>query len=151
MSDALAEFLDAYDAHRVADQASFYEQRTKEYRKSAGQIGWANELFLFAAAICGVVAAAWTDQAVWFGVAAVGLAAVGAALTAWADVIGFAANAELYRAARDGLCRLRPERPTADATPEQVDEYLVQAEDILLGEVRSWGEKWGSVAKENES
>ncbi len=151
MSDELREFLSAYDTHRVADQTKFYEERAQEYERSAGQLGWVNELALFAAAVCGVLAAVWTEYAVWFGVAAAALAAVGAALTSWAEVIGFASNAELYRATRAGLGRLRPERPTDDASPEQVAGYVAQVEDVLLGEVRAWGEYWGSSGDSGDS
>jgi hypothetical protein len=145
VSDELAEFLEAYDSYRVADQAGFYDERSEEYRTAAGQLGWANETCLFVAASCGVLAAVFTQHATWLGVVAAGFAAIGASLTSWADVVGFAANAELYRAARAGLGRLRPERPTADAPADQVNDYIANVEEILLGEVLSWSEKWGGA------
>jgi hypothetical protein len=150
MTNGLGEFLDAYDEHRGADQAGFYEKRTKEYETSARQIGWAGEACLFVAAACGVLAAVWSDQAVLLGVVAAGLAALAVALTSWGNIIGFAANAELYRAARAGLGRLRPDRPTATASPAEITEYIVDVEDILLGEVRTWSEKWGAAAENHD-
>jgi hypothetical protein len=150
VSDERGAFLDAYDEHRVTNQEEWYRARTDEYETSANQIGWANELCLFAAAACGAAAALLPEYALWLGAVAAGLAAVGAALTSWADVIGFAMNAELYSAARAGLSRLRPNRPRADASPADVEEYIGNVEDILLGEVRSWSQKWGAAAEDIE-
>jgi hypothetical protein len=143
MSTEFAEFLDAYDTHRVRGQERFYDERAKEYERSSQQISLARELLLLLAAASGVVAAAWTDGAVWLGVSAAAFSAVAAAVTSWGLVIGFSANAELYRAARAGLARLRPNRPDAGgAAPEQVRKYFDDVEDILMGEVRTWSQKW---------
>ena len=148
MSEELGDFLEAYDVHRVADQRNWYKGRSAEYEQSARQLSWANEGSLLVAAACGLLAAFWTDQAVWLGVVAAGFAALGVALTAWGDVVGFTANAELYDAARLGLDVLRPDRPNADAQPDEVKAYVDNVEDILLGEVRTWGEKWASTNRD---
>jgi hypothetical protein len=147
----MREFLDAYDESRVNDQIGFYEKRTEEYETAAKQISWANMCCMFSAAACGIFAAAWTDHAVWLGVVAAGLAAIGVALSTWGEVVGFAANAELYRAARAGLGRLRPTRPDHDDSPAEIRSYIVNVEEILLGEVRTWSERWGAVAEDNDS
>ena len=137
------QFLDAYNVNRVDDQIRFYENRTREYTRSARQTGWTSEFVLVAATVCGVLAAMLSDQAVWFGVIGAGLAAVAAAITSWSDVVGFEANAEMYRAARGGLGRLRPHCPTGDEIDaDAVDEYVTNVEEILLGEVRTWSQKW---------
>ena len=147
VNEGLEEFLEAYDSHRVADQAKWYGQRSHEYGRSARQLSWANEGSLLVAAACGLIAAVWTEQAVWLGVAAAGFAALGVALTAWGDVVGFTANAELYDAARVSLAALRPDRPSAEAQPEEVRAYVDDVENILLGEVRTWGEKWAPMTE----
>jgi hypothetical protein len=145
---ATAEFLVAYDVHRLTDQYDWYGARVEEYDDAAAQTGFVNEGLLFLAAVCGAVGAAVASQTVWLGFAAALLAAVAAAVAAWADVVGFAANAELYRAARAGLAHLRPRRPdAAEATPAEVAAYVDDVEDILLGEVRTWSEKWGRAAE----
>jgi hypothetical protein len=146
---AVRQFLDAYDAHRVGDQQAFYEGRVREYDRSASQISWTSEVLLFLAAVCGVMGAAWSDQAVWLGVVAVGIAAAAGAVGSWAEVVGFSANADMYRAARAGLGHLHPMRPDpSTATPEQVARYRTNVEEILLGEVRTWSQKWGQPAED---
>jgi hypothetical protein len=86
------------------------------------------------------------------GIVAAGLAALGAAITSWAEVIGFSVNARLYRAARNSLGRLWPGRPeAAEASPELVGRYVADVEAVLLGEVRSWGQTWSGGRNEDES
>jgi len=149
MSDALAEFLEAYDEHRVKDQSGFYAKRTEEYVASARQIAAVSEIFLFLAALCGTFGAFLSGYNLWLGLLAAGLSAGAAAVASWGDIIGFSANAELYGAASAGLARLRPRRPDASSpSVEEIGDYLVAVEDILMGEVRTWGEKWG---RENSS
>jgi hypothetical protein len=140
-------FLDAYDTHRLTHQYNWYGERVAEYDRAASQTGFVSELLLFLAAVCGAVGAFVPSQTVWLGFAAALLAAVAAAVASWADVLGFAANAELYRAARSGLAHLRTRRPdAATATSADVEAYLDDVEDILLGEVRTWSERWGRPA-----
>jgi len=144
MSSERAEFLRAYDAHRVRDQIDYYEKRIDEYGKSATQLSRLNTFFLAAAAACGAIGAVYTDQNQWLGLAAAGLSAVAAAFASWGDVVGFSANSELYQAALGGLRRLRPRRPDEASPPadEEIEQYVVDVEAILLGEIRSWAEKW---------
>jgi hypothetical protein len=141
----LPSFLEAYDAHRVEDQRGFYEKRSDEYARSALQTSSVSEVLLLLAAVCGVVAAFWNDQAVWLGVLAAAFAAFAAAVASWAEVVGFSANAELYKAASAGLAQVRPRRPDPPvASAESVRTYFDQVEDILLGEVRTWSQKWAA-------
>ena len=144
---ATADFLDAYDAHRLNGQFKWYGARIAEYDRAANQTGIVNEALLLVAAACGLVGAAMSSWTVWLGFVAALLAVVAAAVASWADVVGFAANAELYRAAQAGLAHLRPRRPdAAAATSADVAAYLDNVEDILLGEVRTWSERWGRAA-----
>ncbi|MDH4171566.1 MAG: SLATT domain-containing protein [Acidimicrobiia bacterium] len=137
----LESVLALYDEARVGDQVAYYEQRIVEYERSAGQTSIVTEVLLLGAAFCGVLGAVLSERS--FGIAAAGLAAVAAAINAWADTVGFATNAELFRAARNGLIRTRPTRPTAtESTVEAVDDYIDRVEGILLGEVGAWGDTW---------
>jgi len=143
MSDRHVDFLKAYDRYRVEDQIAFYERRVDEYARSAKQAGRLTSLLVALAAACGAIGAIYTEQNRWLGLVAAGLSAVAAAVSAWSDTIGFDANAELYRAALGGLRRLRPKRPVVDdATDVDIERYVTQVEGILLGEVRSWAERW---------
>jgi hypothetical protein len=144
VSQDLSSFLDAYDVHRVGDQQHFYEERVREYDRSASQTSWVSEMLLFVAAVCGIAAATWSDQALWLGVTAAGLAAIAGAIGSWAEVVGFSANAGMYRAALSGLGIIRPSRPDpSTASPEEVAAYRNDVEEILLGEVRTWSQRWG--------
>lgn len=147
MSGSFEDFLDVYDEHRVQDQLRFYKDRMEEYERAVRQTSWVNEGLLLAAGLCGVGATVWTGNARWFGLAGAGLGGLAGLVLAWSAVIGFAANSELYRAARAGLTNLRAGRPDGDeVTAEQVATYVTGVEEILLGEVRSWAEKWGKQA-----
>ena len=120
------DFLRAYDTHRVRDQIEYYRGRIDEYGRSATQLSRLNTLFLAAAAVCGGIGAIYTDQNQWLGLLAAGLSAVAAAL--------------------GGLRRLRPRRPD-EATPpsdQEIEQYMIDVEAILLGEIRSWAEKWSN-------
>ena len=144
MDPQAAEFLTAYDQHRVRDQLAFYKKRQVEYERTSRQIETIVELSLALAAIAGastfLIPLEWGKVA---GAAAAIFGAIAAALTAWADVVGFKASAKLYRAARRGIERLRPNRPQWEkARPQDIDTYVINMEEILLGEVRTWGEKW---------
>ncbi len=149
MSEARAQFLKAYDEKRVKDQQRFYELRTKEYERSARQVGVVNGTFLFLAAVCGAAGAVFIDQSTWLGLTAAGLSGAAAATTSWGDVIGFSANAQLYKAASASLANLRPGRPrdAANAKDAEVETYLGHVEDVLMGEVRTWGERSGKELK----
>ena len=141
------EFLEAYDGHRVLDQQKFYQKRQLEYETSARQIETIVEICLTVAAVTGIAGAGFPDFARLLGVTAALLGALAVALTSWSEVIGFKVNAKLYRAAREGLERRRITRPDeTKATPEEVAQYVEDMEDILLGEVRTWGEKWSRTS-----
>lgn len=148
MSESRAAFLEAYDENRVKDQQHFYKVRTAEYEKSAKQIGWVNVVLLALAGLCGAAGAVWSDQATWLGLTAVALSAIAAATASWGDVVGFSTNAELYKAAQASLAHLRAQEPKQDADDDQVGSYVRDVEDVLLGEVRTWGERWGKKAEE---
>lgn len=152
MSEATEEFLDAYDEHRVVDQTGFYSDTASEYEHTARQIGLLNGSLLFIAAACGAAGAIWTEQAVWLGLVAAGLAAVAGAVTSWGDVVGFSANAELYRATETSLIHLRPTRPpdAGAASADDVASYVHAVEDVLTGEVRVWGETWAKAIEDAE-
>jgi hypothetical protein len=141
--EARGEFLEAFDAHRVQDQMSFYRAREEEYRRADAQAGAVTEVLLFLAGVSGIVAVMWSSQAFWLGVAAATLAALATVVGAWAELIGFSKNAQLYGAARASLDYLRPDRPQgSEVKKAPVRAYVRDVEDILLGEVRSWGEQW---------
>jgi len=149
MSDESAEFLAAYDDHRVRNQMAFYEARIGEYSRSARQTARAVSLLVAGAAACGALGALFAEQNRWLGLVAAGLSAVAAAIAAWSDVIGFSVNSDLYQAALGGLRRLRVDRPSVDdADDAQVAGYMVRVEDVLLGEVRSWSERWAQTSSE---
>ena len=150
MSAVNEQFLAAYDAQRLSDQRDYYDRRAKEYRRSARQLNTVNVSLLALASICGVAGATWSDLAVEFGLAAAGLSAVAAAVTAWADVIGFAPNAELYEATSGSLFNLSAQQPRnrSAATDEEVAVYVRTIEGQLMGEVRAWRERWGEQAEQ---
>ena len=151
MSEEVDQFLAAYDEHRVLDQTDYYAQTSAEYERTAGRIGVINGTLLVLAAICGAAGVVWSDQSVWLGLTAAGLSAAAAATTSWADVIGFSANAELYRAAETSLVHLRPTRPAGRAaTDDGVERYVHEVEDVLTSEVHMWGETWAKEAAEIE-
>lgn len=161
MSDERTQFLAAYDRHRVTDQAGWYERRAEEYERSARQIGWLNETLLFVAGACGAIAVAWPDHAVWLGVVAAASSALAGVAISWANTVGFAANAELFQSARAGLAHVRPTRPLppdpvaggddsgTGPSDEAVADYMERVEEILLGEVRTWAERWGTKAEDS--
>lgn len=144
--DALSEFLDAYDDYRIKDQELYYAKRLKEYVAADRQAGSLVEVLLFLAGVSGVVAAAWPTYALWLGVLAASLAAIATVVGGWAELIGFSKNAHLFRATADSLAFARPKRPEGSET-QQTDAsvYLTRMEDILLGEVHSWGKEWGQA------
>lgn len=141
--ETLEQFTDAYDTHRVLEQMEFYRRRSAEYERADSQAGGIAEILLFVAGICGVVAAAWSEGALWMGVTAATLAAAATVVGSWAELVGFSKNAELYGAAEASLALMRPKRPDGpDLTEERVGTYLRAVEEVLLGEVRTWGEQW---------
>ena len=142
--EALNEFLEAYDVHRIKDQELYYENRMNDYLAAGRQAGGLAEIMLFLAGVSGVVAAAWPDYALWLGVLAAAFAATATVVTAWSELIGFSKNAQLFRASGDRLANARPDRPMgSDVANAQARSYVTRMEGILLTEVRSWGKEWG--------
>lgn len=142
--EALSEFLDAYDVHRIKDQESYYEGRMNEYVVAGRQAGAVAETLLFLAGVSGVIAASWPDYALWLGVIAAALAATATVVAGWSELIGFSKNAQLFRAAADRLALARPDRPMgSEVSDSEAEAYLSRMEGILLTEVRSWGKEWG--------
>ena len=138
-----SEFLDAYDRHRVVDQTEYYGRTAAEYEHTERLIGLINAALLFVAGICGVLGVVFREESRWFGLTAAVLAALAAASISWSDVIGFSANAELYRAAEASLERLRQTKPDeTDTGAGDVEGYVGNVEDVLTGEVQTWGERW---------
>jgi len=153
--ETLEQFTDAYDTHRVLEQMEFYRRRSAEYERADSQAGGIAEILLFIAGICGVVAAAWSEGALWMGVTAATLAAAATVVGSWAELVGFSKNAELYGAAEASLALMRPKRPKSadgpDLTQERVGTYLRGVEEVLLGEVRTWGEQWKAAGDRGQS
>ena len=149
MSDPTAEFLAAYDKYRVDDQAGFYEARIAEYSKADNQALVLGLALIFAASVCGILGAADIAR-IPLGITAAVLAALGAAVASWAELVGFRLNVETYTVGRASLGLLRPNKPGPGASTEEVRNYVAAAEDILLGEVRAWAQKWQRVAEEEE-
>lgn len=147
MNDVNPEFLPAYDKHRIEDQIVFYQARIKEYARADNQALVLGSVLLFGAAVCGVLGAADIAR-VPLGITAAALAALSAAVTAWAELIGFRLNLDLYSNAQAALGLLRPEQPQANATTDEVRRYVREAENILLGEVQTWAQKW-QTSEEN--
>lgn len=142
---AVGEFLNAYDKHRVGDQIEWYRKTGLEYERSSRQIAWVSELAILGATVCGILTMIWSDASASLGITAAALGALSAAVTSWGDVIGFTTNADLYRDANAALERLHPERPERGATPEQIKWYVDQAENIMRSEVGSWTDEWRMV------
>ena len=141
---ALNEFLDAYDVHRIKDQEQYYSNRMKEYVAADRQAGTLAEGLLFLAGVCGAVAAVWPDYTLWLGVLATAFAATATVVGGWAELVGFSKNAEMFRAAGDRLAIARPDRPMGPVVDDtEARAYVSRMEDILLTEVRSWGKEWG--------
>jgi hypothetical protein len=136
------EFAELYDEERVRGQLGWYEARADEYDGANGQGENARLVLLLLAAISGLVASFDVARAT-LGVVAAALAATATLVTGWMDLVGFRTNADLYRAAVGGLAHLRPDRPTDTSPPEQLRRYVEQVEGILLGEVRTWSQRWG--------
>jgi hypothetical protein len=147
MNDVNPEFLSAYDKYRIEDQIVFYQARVKEYAKADNQALVLRSALLFGAAVCGILGAADIAR-VPLGIIAAALAALSAAVTAWTELIGFRLNLDLYTNAQTALGLLRPEQPQANARTDEVREYVREAEDILLGEVQTWAQKW-QTSEEN--
>ena len=142
--EALNEFLEAYDVHRVKDQERFYDNRTNEYLAAGRQAGALAEVMLFLAGVSGVVAATWSDYALWLGVLAAAFAATAIVVTSWSELIGFSKNAEMFRSTGDRLANARPDRPLGSEVGDtEARLYIARMEGILLTEVRSWGKEWG--------
>ncbi|MGI9646491.1 MAG: SLATT domain-containing protein [Ilumatobacteraceae bacterium] len=146
MSDR-SEFLGAYDKHRVDHQETYYGRTAAEYERTERLIGLSNAVLLFLAGICGALGVVFREESRWFGLTAAVLSAIAAAAISWSDVIGFSANAELYRAAESSLRRLRPSQPDSTTTVAgDVAGYVDNVEEVLTGEVQTWGERWARDA-----
>ena len=142
--DALNEFLEAYDVHRIKDQEQFYDNRMHDYLAADRQAGTFAGVMLFLAGVSGIVAATWPDYALWLGVLAAAFAATATVVTGWSELIGFSKNAQMFRAAGDRLANARPDRPIGvDVDDTEARAYVTRMEGILLTEVRSWGKEWG--------
>ena len=142
--NTLTEFLAAYDIHRIKDQEQYYANRVKEYVAADRQAGGVAEALLFLAGVSGVLAAAWPTYALWLGVAATAFAATATVVAGWSELIGFSKNASMFRSAGDRLANERPDRPMGSKVDtSEASIYVARMEDILLGEVRSWGKEWG--------
>jgi hypothetical protein len=142
--EALNEFLDAYDVHRIKDQERYYDNLTHDYIAAGRQAGALAEIMLFLAGVSGVVAATWPEYALWLGVLATAFAATATVVTGWSELIGFSKNAQLFRAAGDRLANARPDRPMGSEIGDtEARLYIARMEGILLTEVRSWGKEWG--------
>jgi hypothetical protein len=142
--EALNEFLEAYDVHRIKDQERYYDNRMNDYLVAGRQAGALAEVMLFLAGVSGVVAATWPEYALWLGVLAAAFAATATVVTGWSELIGFSKNAQLFRAAGDRLANARPDRPMeSEVGNAEARLYITRMEGILLTEVRSWGKEWG--------
>jgi hypothetical protein len=142
--EALSEFLNAYDVHRIKDQETYYEKRMNEYVVADRQAGAVAETMLFLAGVSGIIAAAWPEYALWLGVIATAFAATATVVAGWSELIGFSKNAQMFRAASDRLALARPDRPMgSEVGNPQAQAYIARMEGILLTEVRSWGKEWG--------
>ena len=142
--DAINEFLEAYDVHRIKDQEQYYDNRMNDYLAADRQAGTFAEAMLFLAGLSGIVAATWPDYALWLGVLAAAFAATATVVTGWSELIGFSKNAQMFRAASDRLANARPDRPVGvDVDDIEARAYVTRMEGILLTEVRSWGKEWG--------
>ncbi len=144
------QFLDCYDEHRVKNQLDWYRSRSDEYERADNRAVLIGEILVLGAAVCGIIGGFSSDARVALGITATALAAANVAVSQWGDLIGFKPNTDLYRAAEAALARLRPTRPAADAPDEQVRAYLQEVENVLLGEVTSWAQTWGSQATTRE-
>lgn len=147
-----ADFLRCYDKHRVMGQLDWYRSRSAEYERADNRAVLIGEILVWAAALCGIVGGLSSDARVSLGIAATALAAANIALSQWGDLIGFKPNMDLYRAAEAALALLHPMRPDPETvvTDEQVRAYIQEVENILLGEVSSWAQTWGSQAPAND-
>ena len=97
---------------------------------------------LLGATACGAIGVAVEEWRVGLGFVAAMLTSLAVVVTSWSELIGFRLNHDLYVDSRAALGLLRPGRPSRESSKEDVREYVASAENILLGEVGAWGEKW---------
>jgi hypothetical protein len=147
--EALGEFLEAYDVHRIRDQERYYADRVREYVAADRQASALAEGLLFLAGVAGVVAATWPEYALLLGVLAAAFAATATVVGGWAQLVGFSKNAQLFRTAGDRLANERPDRPMGPTVQaDDAKAYITRMEGILIGEVRSWGKEWGNADRD---
>jgi SMODS and SLOG-associating 2TM effector domain 1 len=140
VSARAAQFRALYKELRIADQQTYYGNRTEEYKRAHSQAMTVRYVLLIAAAVAGLGGqlTAGTGRA-GLGVVAALLAALAGALTAFEALIGFPQLAKLYNDAALNLAEAEIDWDAARSDGDlgaQVD----RVERIFRVENGQWGQ-----------
>jgi hypothetical protein len=142
MSDWTAQFLDAFQRHRVDHQRGYYEKQGRTYERARRAAVAITACSLVLAALFGALGAADADRRVLWAVLAATTSAFATALLTFETAIGLERLSRQYDQTRRALILAAARRPrVTDYT--QVDDnairdYVTQTERLLRSEVDTW-------------
>jgi len=140
-------FWQLYYQHRYENQLTFYEGRTKEFKKAQSQATILTIILMATASVVSIFGSAdllqfstgWAVLAVFFPVLAT-------ALATYQSVYAFERQAKLYEDAAGVLTSVRMP-PTPEGSPDApIQDYVEQIEYVFKMEQGQWGQLVGQIA-----